>query len=214
MVTFLVSIGVVALATVLWLAHGVRRINSVSSGPAIAQRSGTAVLLIDLQNVFWTSDTYDAPSKERVSLRIIEEMEKARHAGIPILALRQEWSIPSTVVIAKLLMKGQAVAGTTGVELVDRFASGVDHVVVKRLQDGFETGELDVLLERLNIGHLTLAGLDGNYCVARTAQAALQRGYSVELFEDAILTADQNRFEKTRASLAQAGARLSSVEDR
>ncbi len=180
-----------ALAVVLWLGNGIRQIGAVSRGTPIGDRSETALLLIDLQTVFWDHGHYDDKAKSKAMSAILAEVGAARAAEIPVIAVRQEWSIPSTKVIARLTMKGQAVKGTPGTEIAAPFDASFDHVLVKRVQDAFETGELDMLLEKLNVGKLRIVGLDMTYCVAKTALAARRRGYEVEIVTQATLTANQ-----------------------
>lgn len=177
------------LLLLLWLGNGVRRIGSVSGGQKISDRTGSALLLIDLQSVFWERGPYSDAAKETAAAVILKEVEAARNQGHPVIAVRQEWSIPSTKVLAKLTMNGHAVEGSEGTELAEAFRSLPDNVIVKRVQDAFETGELDTLLERLDVGRLRLAGLDLNYCVLKTALAARNRGYGVTVVDDGTLSA-------------------------
>ena len=81
-------------------------------------------------------------------------------------------------------------------------------MIIKRVEDGFETGELDILLEILRVGRLRLMGRDGCAGLARTAQAALNRGYEVELVRDGIATADSAAFESVIEALRSQGARI------
>lgn len=115
-----------------------------------------------------------------------------------MIAVRQEWSLPVTKVLARLTMQGQAIEGTDGIELAAPFQGLVHHEIIKRVQDGFETGALDALLEQLDVGRLRIVGLDGQYCVAKTAQGALSRGYQVELVTAGILSGNPD---KARAAL-------------
>ena len=94
-------------------------------------------------------------------------------------------------------MNGQAIAGTPGTEIAAPFAGLADQTLVKRVQDAFETKELDKILGQLNVGTLRIVGLDTNYCVAKTALAARQRGYQVEIVKRGVLSADPKRAEKT-----------------
>ncbi|MDE9451695.1 cysteine hydrolase [Aliiroseovarius sp. Z3] len=193
--------GAVVLVAVVWLVQGVRRIGAVSDGKLIGDRPGTALLLIDLQSVFWEHGPYSQTSKSAAAAVILCEIQTARTRGVPIVAVRQEWSIPSTKVIAQMMMKGQAVEGTAGTELAAPFAELADYVVVKRVQDAFETGELDALLAKLKIGKLRIAGLDLNYCVQKTALAAKNRGYDVAVIKDGTLSAaPTQRAERLMAS--------------
>lgn len=83
-----------------------------------------------------------------------------------------------------------------------------DHTVVKRVQDGFETDQLDRLLMQLDVGKLRIVGLDMNYCVARTALAARQRGYEVEIIRQGVLTADEKKAAKTCDMLREKQVKL------
>lgn len=186
--TFAYVAGLVCLLVILWLGYGIFRIGAVSRGTPTGNRTGTALLLIDLQSVFWDGDIYPDDQKRSVEAAIRKEAEEARAKGHPIIAVRQEWSLPSTVILARLTMKGHAIKGSAGTELAKPFASLPDHILVKRVQDSFETGELDVLLAQLGIGTLRIVGLDLNYCVLKTALAAKARGYDVSVISAATLS--------------------------
>lgn len=186
--TFVYLVGLGGLLALLWLGYGIFRIGAVSRGVTIGNRAGSALVLIDLQSVFWEGDAYSADQKRLAEAAIRKEVEEARAKGQPIIAVRQEWSIPSTVAVARLTMKGQAVKGTAGTELAAPFAALPDHVLVKRVQDSFETGELDALLAQLGVGALRIVGLDLNYCVLKTALAARARGYDVTVVNAATLS--------------------------
>ncbi|WP_416369454.1 cysteine hydrolase family protein [Tritonibacter mobilis] len=182
-------LGIAVLLLILWLGNGIRRIGAVSVGETIPDRHGSALLLIDLQSVFWERGPYSNAAKEAAARVILSEVEAARAEGYPVIAVRQEWSIPSTKAVAKLSMKGQAIEGSDGTEIAEVFASLSDHVLVKRVQDAFETGELDALLKRHDVGRLRLVGLDMNYCVQKTALAARNRGYEVTVVKEGTLAA-------------------------
>jgi nicotinamidase-related amidase len=173
----------------------------------IDPRPGTALVLVDLQEVFWDHGPYAADQKARAQQAILAEVTRARAEGWPIIALRQEWSLPATKLLARIFMKGQAIAGTPGLALAAPFRDHADHQLVKRVQDGFETGALDRLLARLDVGHIRLVGLDGNYCVARTAQAARARGFEVTLVRDGVLAENGATFERTAKQLAALGVK-------
>lgn len=196
------------LGIVVWFANGIRKIGAVSVGEPIPARSETALLLIDLQTAFWDAGTFTDTAKAEARTRIMAEVEKAKAARTPIIGVRHEWSIPSTKAIAKLLGKGLAIEGTAGNELIAPLDEFADHTVVKRVQDAFETGELDRLLRQLEVGKLCIVGLDMNYCVAKTALAARQRGYEVEIVRQAVLTADQEKSTKTCDMLREKQVKL------
>ncbi|UWR12472.1 cysteine hydrolase family protein [Sulfitobacter mediterraneus] len=191
-----------------WFARGVWLIGRVSNGPKVQNQSATALVMIDLQTVFWRDGPYSPDQKAGAENAILQAVERAKADGIPVIALRQEWSIPATKVIARLAMKGAAVAGTEGIEIAPPFADKADHTLVKRVQDGFETGALDPLLKKLGVGHLHLMGLDTAYCVAKTALAARARGYQVTIDRRTILAADQKTADKALKQLEEKGVTL------
>ena len=187
--TLVYTLAVVSVGVLLWLADGVRRIGAVSTGAPIGARTGTALLLIDLQDIFWEDGPYGEAATSAAERAIRSEIAAARERGDPVIAVRQEWSIPSTRILARLTMKGQAVEGTPGTQMAKPFAGLADHEVVKRVQDAFETGALDDLLAILDVGRLRLVGLDFNHCVQKTALAARNRGYEVTIVRPATLSA-------------------------
>lgn len=201
-------IGFLCLSVLVWLAMGVRKIGAVSPGHRIEPRTNTALLLIDLQTVFWEHGPYDSATKSAVLATIDEEMKAAKNTGHPVIALRQEWSLPLTKVIAKISMNGAAIAGSPGTEVARPFADKPDHTLVKRVQDGFETGALDKLLRQLDVGTLKVVGLDGQYCVAKTILAARNRGYAVQVIENGVLTAQPDNWPNISKNLVTAGAEI------
>lgn len=192
----------------LWAGLTYRHIGSVSTGDQIANLAGHALLLIDLQDDFWNSGQYDEADKARATQAIYTAISEAKTHNRPVVVIRQEWSTPSTRLFARLFMKGQGIAGRPGTRLADPFTGIGDHEVVKRVQDGFETGALDHLLTGLDVGHLSIAGLDAAFCVNKTAQAALARGYQITVISDGVLGALPKASAKARDQLAHLGARF------
>lgn len=203
---FVYLLAIVALLGVVWLAVGVRKIGAVSCGTPIGQREKEALLLIDLQSTFWDHGPYSDAEKQSAKDAIIREIDAAKAQGHHVVAVRQERSIPSTKAVARLTMKGQAIEGSADTELAKPFAGLADQVLVKRVQDAFETGVLDALLGKLGVGKLRIAGLDLNYCVLKTALAARNRGYEVIVLKGGTLSAAPT--ERTEQQLAAQGVAL------
>lgn len=204
--TIFYLLGASGIAFIVWLANGVRRIGSVSQGEKIPERKGSALLLIDLQSVFWDQGSYSIQEKNSAKDAILREVEAAKAQNHPVIAIRQEWSIPSTKAVAKITMKGQAIEGSEGVEIAEVFSSLPDYVIVKRVQDAFETGELDKLLKRLGVGALRVVGLDLNYCVQKTVLAARNRGYDVTIVRAGTLSAAAS--EKVEKHISSSGVAI------
>lgn len=74
-------------------------------------------------------------------------------------------------------------------------------------EDGFDTGELDHLLDVPRVGRLRIMGQDGAHSVVRTAQAALDRGIEVDLVGDGIAVSDAERYDGAVEALVMQGAR-------
>ncbi|WP_424968997.1 cysteine hydrolase family protein [Dinoroseobacter sp. S76] len=190
----------------LWLGYGLWQISAVSSGDPIPERPSTALLMIDLQTVFWDGGAYSDARKSAAQAAILREVDAAKSAGHPVIEIRQEWSQPAPRSVARLFMKGQALPGSEGTEFAAPFSGLADHALVKRVQDGFETGALDPLLAELDVGQLRIVGLDFNYCVLKTALAARARGFAVTVVADGTLAAGKT--DKSKARLQAAGGGL------
>ena len=202
----------IAFGVAIWLWASARSMTRASYGPKIGPRAGTAVVLVDLQTVFWNDARYSPTLRARVEAAVAREVALAQHEDQPVIALRQEWSGPGPRLMARVLRQGKAVQGSAGTELAPPFAKMADHVVVKRVEDGFETGELDALLDVLGIGALRILGCDGEGAVARTAQGALNRNYRVTLVADAIATEHPGAFASVAGALTSQGAQVARGE--
>lgn len=203
---FVYFAAIAAVSGAVWLAVGVRKIGAISRGKPIGQRTEEALLLIDLQSVFWDRGPYSDAAKQSAKDAIMREIDMAKAQRRQVIAVRQEWSVPSTKAVARLTMKGHAIEGSDGTELAKSFAGLADHVLVKRVQDAFETGELDALLAKLGVGRLRIAGLDFGYCVLKTALAARNRGFKVTVVKKATLSAGSG--ERAEERMAASGVGL------
>ena len=198
--------GVLAGLIGLWLWIAARYMVRATAGSPVPPRPGTALLLIETQEAFWTDAHHDAATRARIGAAIAREVELARLRDQPVIALRQEWGGIAPRLIAQRTRPGAPLRKGRDTGLAAPFRGMADHVVVKRVEDGFETGELDQLLEVLQVGRLRFAGRDGAHAVARTAQAALNRGYDITLVRDAIAAGDAKAFAEAREALASQGA--------
>jgi nicotinamidase-related amidase len=65
-----------------------------------------------------------------------------------------------------------------------------DRVSVKRHCNAFQETDLDAQLEAAGVRHLTVCGMQSEYCVDTTVRAAFERGYKITLVSDAHTTFD------------------------
>src|SRR6056297_65581 len=192
----------------LWLWVTARYMVRATDGPRIPPRPGTALVLIETQQAYWTDTHHDAATRARVEAAIAREVELAQRHDHPVIALRQEWRGLTPRLIARKTRPGAPLRAGPGTGLAAPFTGMADHVIVKRIEDGFETGALDQLLEVLQVGKLRLVGRDGIDAVARTAQAGLNRGYNITLIRDAIASKDAQAFKAVQEALTSQGARI------
>lgn len=187
-------VGAALLGYAAWFVRVLRYIGQPTRGQPIgAERGGTALLLIDLQVEYLDGSLPDTP----VRLAAIEDLAaEAKEAGWPVIAIRHGWQTASTRLLARLAMKGKGIAWGNGTELHPSIEGLADYVVTKDRQDAFSNPELDRLLDRLQVGWLIIAGLDGVYCVAKTAAGALNRDYRVSVPDGVVLTSEPARWQK------------------
>lgn len=134
-------------------------------------RDSSALLIIDVQN-----DVVAAAFERdtRVS-NMREAINRARKAGIPVIWVQH--SDPWLPI------------DSDGWTIVPELSPLENEVRVRKLyRSSFEETTLESELERLNVGHLIVAGAETNNCIRHTSHSALERGYDVTLLSDAHTT--------------------------
>ena len=144
-----------------------------------------ALLLIDVQKDFWTSEMQTAfPDFGENVTRLVE---LCRREGIDIVHLRATFKKDKSDWMVRYLFQDSipCVAGTAGAQHFD-FADDVgdEPVIIKQTFDGFLNPALAERLEAAGKRYLLVAGLVTSVCVLLTAAAAAQRGYLVSVVED------------------------------
>ena len=193
MIWFLLTVPLLFIA---WMVVGIREIQHVRAGEAIRrdERPRKALVIIDMQTGFLESAAFEASEVVAVTKTIRKKTELAKSEGMLVVVVQHLWKTPQGAVLSFLTAGGAGRPGKPGSALLRELEVAADHVIVKRVQDSFESGELDRLFTELAIGDLHIAGLDGLYCVDATARAALQRGYGVSLVENGILSSDEAKW--------------------
>jgi|GEM_PF-2334479 len=131
------SAAVALAAYALWFLRLLRFVNRPSAGPTIpAGRDTQALLLADMQAEHFEGAR---PAEESRLLAAVEAtIKEARAAGHPVIALRHGWQTPGTRLMARMMLGGKGLAWAPGTEIHPEIAGQVDHVVTKRVQDGFD----------------------------------------------------------------------------
>jgi len=118
--------------------------------------------------------------------------DQADALGVPVVYVNDNyghWGSERSEIVAAC-----AEASAAGRALVAALAPrGTDYFVIKPQFSGFYATNLPVLLPRLGVGRLVLAGLAADICVLFTAADAHMREYSIWAPEDAVASETPER---------------------
>ncbi|MDK1490956.1 cysteine hydrolase [Sinorhizobium sp. 7-81] len=214
MMWVLAVVGAILLAVALFtmrLRYELRRANTPTTGERIdiSMRPNLALLVIDVQKDFTSVGGKfgweEAYLKARLAM-ISTAVVKASEAEIPVIAVRHVYGAPLIRLMIWLFGEGRGIPGSKGLGL--SLPLTPDFEVVKSVSDSFSSPELEGYLAANRVGTLLLTGLDGCYCVQNTANGALNRGYRVEILENAVLSRDEGEWRKHSEALEGRGAVL------
>jgi nicotinamidase-related amidase len=176
----------------------------------VTRQDRSALLLVDVLNDFRHEDGEQllasfssAASPLELLLRI------ARDGHFPVVFANDNngvWDGDSTRLVK------MALAGPAG-ELVERIRPGPDdRFIVKPRYSAFDLTPLELVLSKLEIDRLVLAGAATEMCVVQTATDAHQRGFEVVVAEDACAALDEANSTISLAYLARVlGVRIASA---
>ncbi|HWM18360.1 MAG TPA: isochorismatase family cysteine hydrolase [Ilumatobacteraceae bacterium] len=158
-----------------------------------------ALVLVDLQQDFWTSAV--AATSPELPDRVTALLEHSRAEGLMVVHVRARFRPDRSDWMARYRLRNwiPCIDGTPGVETLP-FAAELpgEAVVIKHSFDGFLGTDLDEVLAGRGIRGLLIAGLVTSTCVLFTASTATQRGYLVSVVSDCC----SDREEPHRATLA------------
>ena len=208
---------VIILALITYTIYGHKRHLSPTKGKKIdlSQRPNSALLIIDLQEDFTLAtgkNAYEPAAVEKTISAINELVEIANKTGQSVISVRQIFKGWYINLLVSLFNKGRGCQKSPGLDLDARLNGDIDHDITKARADAFSAPELERVLERQKVGKLHIVGLDGNYCVQATMQAAIDRGYDVSFTDAGILAVNPGIWQKTKARLAASGAKGTSTQ--
>jgi ureidoacrylate peracid hydrolase len=160
-------------------------------------RGGPALVVIDMQNDYCHADGVFAAAGLRIAelddlVRQVNSLvAAARAADRPVFWVRMEWTGDSDV---GLLAERSSFLRHTGLragEWGSRLLAGLDrrphdHEVVKTRFSAFHRTPLELLLARLGVDTLVLAGVRTDFCVESTARDAFFRDLRVVIAREAV----------------------------
>ncbi len=144
-----------------------------------------ALLLIDVQNDFWSAQTEQAFPHFRENISSL--LKLCRQQGIEVIHLRARFQADKSdwMPIYRLGRKLPCVDGTSGVDLLPEAGELPGELIIEKQSfDGFLLRELEPHLQHYNKRFLLTAGLVTSICVLMTTVSAMQRGYLTAIVED------------------------------
>lgn len=147
---------------------------------SIPERSGTALLVIDVQ-VGVVANAYERDLRVANMARLVTD---ARAHAVPVIWVQHsDAGLPS---------------GSDDWRIVPELTPAEGEPVVhKHYRSSFIETDLEDLLRERGVGHLLVCGAQTEFCIRNTVHAAYERGYDVTLVEDAHTTEDGGWDERT-----------------
>lgn len=183
----------------------------ISEGTPISDPppQNTALLVIDIQGgTTGSASTLNALKDQSEKLiEHVNSLAEEMHARDQlIIYVRTEVVNPLLNILNNTMARG-----TEGAELDPRLVIQPGEVVVKRRSDSFMGTGLDQILAEHHIGKLVLVGLDAAKCVKSTALAAHNRGYSISLIDEALISSKPELKEEAFQELRELGVEIVSM---
>ncbi|MGV8912137.1 MAG: isochorismatase family protein [Rhodoglobus sp.] len=138
-----------------------------------ADRSGTALLVIDAQNAVLAS----AHQRESVITNIATLVDRARTEAVPVVWVQHS--------------SDELPIDSDGWQIVSELTPlNGEALIHKKYGDSFEATDLEQVLARADTGHLIVVGAQTDACVRSTLHSGFTRGYDATLVSDAHTTED------------------------
>jgi nicotinamidase-related amidase len=147
----------------------------------------TALLVVDMQNAFFTTD----PLRKRLpelAAHCNELIAGARKSDIPVVNVRTQHERNKSTWARNMLEddKGFVFQGDYDAQNLEGLDIGSAVQLVKTRDDAFFGTDLEARLRNLGVDRLVLAGVSTHSCIALTAAGAYARDLEVILAKDAI----------------------------
>lgn len=150
--------------------------------PSRLSPESSALVLIDIQQDYFTPDKLPIPDGERMLAEALRLRSWARNKGLRVVHIQQISPNPAAPIFA-LNSPGAAIHPAL-TPLAD------ETVITKTLPSSFDRTPLDATLKSWGVTTLILAGLMTHMCVETTARGALPLGYAVIVAAQACASRD------------------------
>ncbi len=170
------------------------------------QRPNAAMLVIDMQSDF--TKTHDKNAKQKAFELIDNLAVEMQQAGTAVIEIQHVFIAPHEKLFMRLTAGGAGVEGSSGIGRDEALSFSADQLFIKHQMDSFSVPAFENYLEQHKIGHLYITGQEANACIQTTVNGALARGYDVTLVDEAILSSNQDKWQKNKENLLLQGARV------
>jgi nicotinamidase/pyrazinamidase len=186
---FLITLAVILIFAAALIFLTAKKMFTPTTGDRIGNYTdpGKALLVIDVQEDYTgLKGKQPVPYKNVDSqIAIINRLvDKASRSGMKIVYIRHLYE---NNLLTRLLIR-RGIEGLPGTELDARIKVVNGNDFTKKISDSFSNPQLGAFLINNRVNELYLVGLDAAYCVYNTAMGALNRGYTVTVVDDAIMT--------------------------
>ncbi|MHB8070887.1 MAG: cysteine hydrolase family protein [Candidatus Cryosericum sp.] len=180
--------------------------------------SNVALVVIDMQVDFLTpSSPLYVAGGPAIAPAVHAVVERARSANVKIVhATRQHRPTGVDIDLSRLDLFTRSgpflVAGTTGAQEISLLEpAATDLTVIKTRWSAFFGTNLDLLLRRLGVHHVVLAGVQTPNCIRATAVDALSLDYATTVLSDATASQTEAIQASNLADMAAMGIQILTV---
>lgn len=180
----------------------------ISDGQPIENYSENnyALVVVDIQEAT-TGDVsmypYFKENSENLIININQIVDSFKMRSYPVVYIRSEITNPLINLINSSYAKGNP-----GAKYDKRLKIVSNLEVVKNGEDSFKNTNLDSILTSNKVNELYIIGLDAAECVNSTVEAAQNRGYKVNIIEEAVMSKSKRMMDSMMVSFRDRGVRV------
>lgn len=184
-----ITVGILLVIVLGFGLSGYLWMYTPTSGSKIASypEPKSALLIVDIQEDITgpASRMLDNSRSEPLITTVNKIIETANLRKMPVVYIGQEME---DNFINRALSGGTVIEGQPGTKQDSRLKIVDSAYFPKRRADAFSNQELEKYLAARQVQKLYVVGVDAVYCVFKTAQGGVNRGYEVTIIPDATLT--------------------------
>ncbi|QGR00124.1 cysteine hydrolase [Paenibacillus psychroresistens] len=141
----------------------------------------TALLIIDVQTAMFTYENFKLFNEQQILANLLQLVEKARSSQIPVIFIQHTSSDETD----------EFYRGSSTWEIYPMLSPRADELIIQKTTwDAFHLTPLHEELQKLEIEHLIIAGMQTEFCLDTSCRRAFSMGYQNVLVQDAHSTFD------------------------